>query len=306
MDHVHYSEQPELRAPILLLAFTGWGDASEVATWSAKYLVKEWDAAKLAEIDPEEFFVFTETRPQSKWVNDVRTIEWPSTKFYYHRMPDLEHDFIVGIGTEPNLRWKTFTTAMMSVIRETKASAVITLGGLLAAVPHTHPARLTGTATEPNLAEKLHSLTPPQGRYEGPTGIVGVLNTVLQAEGVPYASLWGNVPHYLAATPNIKVALGMLRQLDRGLTLGLNLSRVERQAVRFETQVNEAVADNSEITTYVRKLEAEHGLPGPEEPIIPTPREELPSSDVLLADLENYLRRQRGDSESEGPRDPHV
>ncbi|MSQ09699.1 MAG: PAC2 family protein [Dehalococcoidia bacterium] len=309
MDQVQFIERPELRDPILLLAFTGWGDASEVATWSAKYMVKEWDAPKLAEIDPEEFFVFTDTRPQSKWVNDQRTILWPATEFYYHKMPDQAHDFIVGIGTEPNLRWKAFLAAMMSVIRETKTTAVITLGGLLAAVPHTHPARLTGTATEPDLAEKLHSLTPRQGRYEGPTGIVGVLNTVLQAEDVPYASLWGNVPHYLAATPNIKVALGMLRQLNRGLSLGLSLSRVERQAVRFETQVNEAVADNSEITTYVRKLEAEHGLPGPEDPPAPImPREELPSSDVLLADLENYLRRQRtdGDPEDNGPKDPHV
>lgn len=300
MDHVTFIEEPELREPVLLLAFTGWGDASEVATWSARYLVKEWDATKFAEIDPEEFFVFTETRPQSKWVNDQRTIVWPATEFYYHRSPRHNSDFVVGIGSEPNLRWKTFTNAMLSVIRHTRISAVITLGGLLAAVPHTHPARLTGTATEPNLAAKLHSLTGRAGRYEGPTGIVGVLNSALQAQGMPYASLWGNVPHYLAATPNIKVALGMLRQLNRGLDLGLDLARVERQAARFETQVNEAVAENSEIISYVRKLEEEQGLPGPEEPVSPSPREELPSSDVLLQDLEDYLRRQRGEGDEPG------
>lgn len=299
MEHVLFSELPELRDPILLLAFTGWGDASEVATWSANYLKKEWAATKFAEIDPEEFFVFTETRPTSKWVNDQRTIVWPATEFYYHRSPGHDNDFILGIGSEPNLRWKAFTAAMMDVIQRTGTTAVITLGGLLAAVPHTHPARLTGTATEPNLREKLPHLTQRAGRYEGPTGIVGVLNTVLTENQVPFASLWGNVPHYLAASPNIKVALGMLRQLDKGLELSLDLSRVERQAVRFETQVNQAVADNSEITTYVRKLEEEQGLVGVEEPATAaTPHEDLPSSDVLLQDLEEYLRRQRGTSEA--------
>lgn len=300
MDHVNFTEHPELRGPIMLLAFTGWGDASEVATWSARYMVKEWSATKFAEIDPEEFFVFTETRPQSKWVNDQRVITWPATEFFYHRSPTHDADFILGIGSEPNLRWKTFLQAMMGIIKETRTSAVITLGGLLAAVPHTHPTRLTGTATEPELLEKLHQLAPRQGRYEGPTGIVGVLNTVLQADNVPFASLWGNVPHYLAASPNIKVALGMLRQLDKGLQLGISLSRVERQAVRFETQVNQAVSENSEITSYVRKLEQEHGLPGPEEPASSEPHEELPPSAALLADLEEYLRRQRGDQPDDG------
>ena len=290
MQYISKLEHPELRNPVLIAAFEGWNDASEVATWAARSLIRQWAAVKFAEVDPEEFYVFTETRPQVRWVEQQRTINWPANEFFYHQDPQGERDFIVLKGIEPNLRWRTFIETIMEMISEMHVSVVITLGGLLAAVPHTQPARLTGTATDPDLLKHLQEIRVNTSRYEGPTGIVGVLSNALNQAQIPTASLWGNVPHYLSAQPNVKVSLAMLRQLSKVLHLDLDLGRVERRAARFDTQVNEAVASNTEIASYVRQLEEQEGRVG--EDTLPT-TEELPSGEAMVKELEEFLRQSR-------------
>ena len=289
MEHLRYVERPELRSPILVAAFEGWSDASEVASWTARFLVRQWAAPKFAEVEPEEFYVFTERRPQVRWQGEARrTIFWPANEFHYYRSLQSERDLIILSGVEPHLKWKTFVDAIVQVIQEMQVSVVLTLGGVLAAVPHTQAARLSGTATDPDLLQRLHSIPVNASRYEGPTGILSVLNTTLESTGILTASLWGSVPHYLSARPNVKVALAMLRQLDEVLGLDLNLQRVERRAARFDAQVEEAMASNPELLGYVRKLEEELGRSGEDEPAI---HEELPSGEAIVRDLEEYLRR---------------
>ena len=293
MGYLQVEEHPKLRSPILVTAFEGWSDASEVASWSARFLVRQWEARKFAEVDPEEFYVFTERRPDVKWIEkDRRTIIWPGNNFHYRIDPERERDLIILSGIEPHLKWKTYASTLMDFIVQEEVYAVLTLGGVLASVPHTQPPKLTGTATDPDFMAHLHEVRQPAGRYEGPTGIMSVFTSRLQEAGIPSVSLWGSVPHYLSARPNVRVSLAMLRQLDRGLNLGLDLRRVERRAAEFDRQVNQAVSGNSEISSYVRKLEEEHGRAGVDEPSMP--QGELPSSESIVEDLEEFLRRRQG------------
>ncbi len=299
MDPLRYLERPtDLRTPILIYAFDGWADASEVATWSARYLRRQWAATKFAEIEPEDFYVFTEQRPKMRWDEGrKRFIEWPANEFYYHRVPTLDRDVVILTGSEPQLKWKTFAQCVIQVITDLHVSVVLALGGVLTAVPHTQPARLSGTATDPLFLERLQPLQVNSSRYEGPTGMLGVLNTTLDRQGVPTASLWGSVPHYLSARPNMRVAQAMLRKLDQLLDIRIDMARVDRQAVLFDGQVNQLVAGNTQVQAYVRKLEEEHGRSGED---AAGPPEELPSGETLIRDLEDFFREQRG---SEGGSD---
>lgn len=293
MAYIRFFERPAFRNAVLIVAFAGWNDASQVATWAARYLVRRWSATKFAEIEPEEFYVFSETRPMvfvDK--NSQRQIRWPANEFYHHRSRRASRDIIVLLGVEPNLKWQTFIETLMDLIKEGKVELVVTLGGLLAAVPHSLPVRLTGSTTDPRLLEQLNDLRVAGSRYQGPTGITGVLNSACQREGIPTASIWGNVPHYLSIAPNLKVSAAILRRLNALLDLNLDLSRVEAMATRFDARVAQAVAGNAEIAAYVRQLE-ELGQQAEEEI---GPQEELPSGEVLIKELEEFLRQQRGDT----------
>ena len=291
MEHVRVYEAPRLRDGVLIAAFAGWNDAAGVATWAVRFLVEQWGAVKCAEIDPEEFFVFTETRPQVKLVEgSYRRIVWPANEFFYHRSPSMPRDYLVLLGIEPHLRWKTFAQAALGFARECGVEMVISLGGLLADVAHTLPVRISGTASDSRLAGQLRLLRVELSRYEGPTGIIGVLNATCRDEGIPAASLWGGVPHYIAATPNPKVSLGLLDTLDRLLGLGLDLTGLERLVPAFETQVNEAVAQNPQVAAYVRQLE-EREKKDEEEATAEPP--ELPSGEAIVKELEEFLRRRR-------------
>ena len=301
MDALIYHERPPtLRQPILIAAFDGWADASEVATWSARFLVRQWNARKFSEIDPEEFFVFTEQRPQMRWIKEGqrrRYVKWPANTLYYYQAADADRDFIILVGSEPQLKWKSFVKLIMEVVRQHGVSVVLTLGAALAAVPHTQPARITGNGTDLFITDRLSSSVPVNtSRYEGPTGILGVLNTTLEQEGIPTAGIWGNVPHYLSARPNVRVALSILEQLNQSLGLNLSLRSVERQAALFDTQVNQAISGNQEVLSYIRKLEEEQGLTTEDKP-----REELPSSDSIVQDIEEFFRRgQDSNDENQG------
>ena len=293
-----HQEPPALHNPVLIAAFSGWNDASEVATWSARYLVQQWAAPRFADIDSEEFYVFTEARPQVRLDRaGQRQIDWPANELYFHRSPRAGRDFVILIGIEPHLKWRAFANTILEVVRQYDVKIVFTLGGLLAAVPHSAPARLTASSTDPALADRLDDLRTRGTGYQGPTGILGVLNSLCTKEGIATASVLGNVPHYLQATPNFKVAAALLRRLDQALDLKLNLASADALATRFEGQVAEAIARSPEVESYVHQLEEqarteETGEPGP-------PPAELPSSDVLVQELEEFLRRRRGPNEDD-------
>jgi PAC2 family len=203
MDGLKLHSRPAgLRRPILIMAFGGWNDAAESATTAVKYLGTSFHAQKFAEIDPEEFYHFGLSRPYVRFKQGSETereITWPTTEFSITQTPDLARDVIVGVAVEPHLRWKTYCSLVLELARSCDVGLVLTLGALLAEVPHTRPVRLSGSASDPELGARL-GVRPT--RYEGPTGIVGVLNTICREQGFAWASLWANVPHYISAWPS--------------------------------------------------------------------------------------------------------
>ena len=291
-----FEEPAGLRQPILILAFSGWNDAAESATTAARYLGQIWPSEPLASIDPEEFYHFGLSRPQVRFKVGSRTereIIWPSTDFGVSRNLTLAHDLIVGVSSEPHLKWRTYCGAILELARRVGASLVLTLGALLAEVAHTRPVRLAGGAQDPALAAKL-GIRP--SRYEGPTGIVGVLNTMCREAGVPTASLWANVPHYVSGVENPKAALALVRRVLMLLGAEADLSDLVEATQQFERNLEEVVTQNPKIAEYVRKLEAR----APEEDEVEeppaAPSDELPPSADLVAEIEQFLRQQRPES----------
>ncbi|MCI0372122.1 MAG: PAC2 family protein [candidate division NC10 bacterium] len=279
-----------LRRPVLIMAFAGWNDASEAATTALRYLARAWSAEKFGTIDPEEFYHFGLSRPHVRFKAGSRTereIIWPATEFLVVRAPDLDRDVIVGVATEPHLRWKTYCGLVLELARHCQVSLVLTLGALLADVAHTRPVSVTGSTSDRELAGML-GIRPT--RYEGPTGIVGVLNTTCREQGIPTASLWANIPHYISGTENPKAALALVRRVVEFLHARADLSELEEAARQFEQNLAEVVARNAEIAAYVKKLEAK-GAEEEEPP--PSPREELPPTSDLVAEIEQFLRQQR-------------
>ncbi|HZT07649.1 MAG TPA: PAC2 family protein [Chloroflexota bacterium] len=300
MSHVRYIEEPKLRRPVLILAFAGWNDASEVATTSVKFLSTRWKAKKFADIDPEEFYNFARVRPHVHIEEDFsRTITWPENTFYYHVDPLLDRDFVLLLGIEPNLKWRTFCEEVLHVAHEAGVTSMLSLGGLIADVPHTRPPRLTAFSSDPDLTARFPELALRRSRYEGPTGIVGVLSDVFTKSGIPVGSIWGNVPHYISASPNPKVAHSILSRLNTIYGLGLELSELERAGRRFERQVNEALSNNPEVQQYVSQLEAREE---PTEEEAPPQRQaegpvDLPRGEDIVRQLEEYLRQQATEKE---------
>jgi len=304
MPHIHFLEEPALRRPVLILAFSGWNDASEVASTSIKFLVTRWEAKKFAEFDPEEFYNFARIRPQVKIEEDFRrTITWPENTFYYHVDPLLDRDFVLLLGIEPNLKWRTFCDEILDLAQRVGVTSMLSLGGLIADVPHTRPARLTAFSSDPELTARFPELALRRSRYEGPTGIVGVLSDGFTRAGIPVGSIWGNVPHYISASPNPKVAHSLLSRLSTIYSLGLELNELERAGRRFERQVNEALAHNPEVAQYVKQLEArEEGGDvddAPPQRVESSEQVELPRGEDIVRQLEEYLRQRAADKGDE-------
>jgi len=287
MAHLTYHARPgRLRRPILLMAFAGWNDAAESATNAARLLRGAWDGQRLASLDPEDFFHFGLTRPTVRLRSGTseREILWPETEFSL--CAASERDVVIGMGSEPHLRWKTYCGAILELARELDIGLLVTLGALLAEVPHTRPIRLTGFATDAELAARL-GLRPT--RYEGPTGIVGVLSARARAAGVATASLWANVPHYISAVENPRATLALLERVTRLLDGPIDLRELEEAAAQFDAQLAEVLAQNRKVATYVRKLEAKD-LES-DEPLL-QPSGELPNAKDLVAEIERFLRQQ--------------
>ena len=254
MTQVTIHERPgRLRRPVLLMAFAGWNDAAESATNAARFLRTAWDGTRIASLDPEEFYHFGLQRPLVRLVPGTleREIVWPETEFML--CTRAGRDVVVGVSTEPHLRWKTYCGAVIDFARELEVGLIITLGALLAEVPHTKPVRLSGFATDPELAAVL-GVRPT--RYEGPTGIVGVLSSTAGGSGLATASLWANVPHYISAIENPHATLALLQRVNRLLDGPLDYRELEEAGTQFDAQLSEVLAQNRKVASYVRRLEA--------------------------------------------------
>src|SRR3990170_7469690 len=251
-----HAEPQGLRRPVLILAWGGWNDAAEAATTAARYLATSLHAEKFAEIDPEEFYHFGLSRPTVRFragSETERELVWPATEFSIAQSPGLARDVIVGVAIEPHLKWKAYCAAVLELARRCQVTLVLTLGALLAEVPHTRPVRLVGGASDPELAARL-GIRPT--RYEGPTGIVGTLNTISRDAGLPTATVWANVPHYVSGMENPKAALALVQRVLGLMNASLDLTDLEEAARQYDAQLNEAVSQNQKIMKYIRELEA--------------------------------------------------
>ena len=289
MDHVRWDDRPRLRHPVLIAAFEGWNDAADAATTAARYLRQQWGARPFASIDPEDFYDFSSTRPQVRLTEGLtREILWPTNELSAAAMPGGARDAVILVGVEPQLKWRTFASEIVGIARELDVGLVLTLGALLADVPHTRPVRVTGTAANPELVARLGL---ERSRYEGPTGIVGVLHDACNKASVASASLWAAVPHYVAATPSPKATLALVERAADLLSTSLVATDLEIASAAYERQVSEVVASDEDVSAYVERLE--ESADEDEELLEGT---DLPSGETLVAELEKFLREQhRGD-----------
>ncbi|HWG73114.1 MAG TPA: PAC2 family protein [Acidimicrobiales bacterium] len=254
MDLVTWERRPVLRHPLLVTAFEGWNDAGDAASLAVAYLADVWGAESFATIDPEEFFDFTSARPHVRIVDDdSRTIEWPSTTLSAATIPGTERDVIFVRGVEPQLRWRTFCAAIVDVATALGAEMAVSLGALLADVPHTRPVKVTGTTDDPDLTGRLGLI---HSTYEGPTGIIGVLASACSDAGLPSASFWAAVPHYVHQVPSPKAALALVERSAAVLGARVNPLELRFAADEYERQVSERVADDEDAAAYVAQLEA--------------------------------------------------
>ena len=285
MDPVQWeSDPPELRSPALVCAFAGWNDAASAATTALEAVAASLDSQVVARIDPEEFYDFQVNRPTIRLIEgETRQIDWPANTLLAVPVPTAERDLVLLSGVEPNIRWRTFADSVVGAAQRMGVEMVVSLGALMADVAHTRPVPITGLASDPDLVERLGM---SRSSYEGPTGIVGVVHDACRRAGMTSASLWAAVPHYVAAVPNPKAALALLRRLE-GLTgVAVEASELEDAADRFTEQVDHAVSANPEIEELVRNLEASQ-----EEDYDVS--QDMPSADDIAQEFQRFLR-QRG------------
>ena len=255
MRHIRWDKHPPLRDPVFIAAFEGWNDAGDAASGAVRYLLDRYDGQEFAHVDPEEFFDFTSARPHVR-VDDEgqRGLTWPSTDISVVSLPD-DRDAVLIVGVEPHLRWRTFGEEIVELAKELGCSLFVTLGAMVAEVPHSRPVRVVGSVTDKALGERLDL---PASTYEGPTGIVGVLTSACVEAGLPTASLWAAVPTYVPAAPSPKAALALVERLAEVLEIWLPTTDLEIASASYERQVSELVAEDDETADYVRNLEDSH------------------------------------------------
>jgi proteasome assembly chaperone (PAC2) family protein len=284
MQPLRWERRPDgLRAPALVCAFKGWNDAGESATSALTFMGMGLDATRFATIDPEDFVDFQATRPEVRLVDGLsRDVDWPEWEIYEARVPRAPRDLVLLSGPEPSMRWRTFCDTVVELAEALGVQLVVTLGALLADVPHSRPVSVTGMASDLGLIQRMDLQAPT---YEGPTGITGVLHSACADAGLPSCSLWAAVPHYVAVVPNPKGALAILRRLETLVGVTVDASSLEEAAVDYERQVSRAVEMDPEVQAFVERLEKaadEEGSP------------DVPSGDVLAREFQRFLR-QRGD-----------
>ena len=297
---LHIDELPQLNDPVLIVAWQGWNDAGESASTAAQYLIRQLGAKPFARIDPEEFYDFTEARPLAVYRGGERYISWPETQFVVLQTPIGGRDVVVGVGIEPNFRWKRYLAAMSDLVDAIGAKLILSLGAVAAEVHHAHSVHVRGSANNQQLAQQ-YNMHP--SRFEGPSGIVGVFHDHCRRRNIGGVSLWASVPFYLPGITNTMGAHGLLRVVAEmtGIGVDLDLVPLENAHDTFFAQVEDELRDKDDLREYVARLESAAPPPQAE----PRQETELPSADALIADLEDFFRQggDGGTGGSEG-RDP--
>ncbi len=286
-ESIVWSDAGIPRGPVLVVSFQGWNDAGSAASAAVSYLGQTGERRKIAEIDPEHFFDFQSHRPQiSVHGGEVRFVEWPRNVFYAAEVDGLDGGVLMLEGEEPSMHWQTFCDAIVHVAQECDVAEVVMLGSLLADVPHTRTAAINAISTNEKMIEGLGFR---QAEYEGPTGITGVLQHACAKAGLRTASLWASVPHYVAATPNPPAALALVRAFEAVTGALVDAAELEAAADRFRDQVSAAVAQDEEISGYVRTLEENADADADDEDANP-----IPSGDAIAKEIQRFLRQQDG------------
>lgn len=285
MQPLQWVRRPDgLRAPALVCAFKGWNDAGDAASSAVEFVGAQLHATRFATIDPEEFYDFHTTRPQVRVdEHGVRAITWPSVEVFEARAPRAPRDLVLIVGHEPSMRWRAFSQLVIDLAEALGVQLVVLLGALLADVAHTRPTSITGISSDPSLVERLDLMS---STYEGPTGIVGVLQSACAKAGLPTASMWAAVPQYIASAPNPKASLALVRKLELLVGVSVDASELESAAEDYERQVNLAVQSDPDVQAFVERLERA----AEDEQLDPR---DLPSGDRLARDFMRYLK-QRG------------
>lgn len=285
---------PALRRPVLVCAFSGWNDGGQGATMAVEHLARTWDATSFADVDPEGFMDFQATRPTVVLDEGLtRRIEWPENVFLHAPIPGADRDAVLLSGVEPSYRWRTFSGLVTGLALDLGVELVVTLGALLADVPHTRPAPVTGAATDPGLVQELGL---ELSRYEGPTGIVGVLHDACRRAGISSASLWAAVPHYVSLAPSPRASRALVAKLGELLRVEIDVAQLEEAEAEYAKHVSEAVASDPDTQAYVEELERrvdsiERFTEGGQ----------LPSGDSIAAELSRFLReREQGTGDQPG------
>jgi predicted ATP-grasp superfamily ATP-dependent carboligase len=281
LEHIRWQRRPELVRPVLVTAFEGWNDAGDAATTAVRHLGKAWGAEPFASIDPEVFYDFTSTRPQVHLgVDGERRITWPENELAAARVSNDLH-VVTLVGTEPQLRWRSFCSQVTGLARQLDVRLVMTVGALLSEVPHTRPTPVYGAAYDAELTSRL-GLMP--SRYEGPTGIVGVLHAAFADAGLASASLWAAVPTYVPSAPSPKAALALVERASRMLDVEVDTTDLHTETQAYEEQISQLVEADEESRDYVAQLETSYD-----------DGETLADGGYrLIAEVEEFLRDQRG------------
>ncbi|MBV8065411.1 MAG: PAC2 family protein [Actinobacteria bacterium] len=297
MSELNVSFRPSLKRPVMVAAFRGWNDGGQGASLGAAYLAKQWNAARFAEIDPESFFDFQAVRPHVSMPDgEIRKVDWPDNGFFHASVPGADRDAVLLLGIEPNLRWRTFSGLVLELAQDLGVEMVVTFGSLLADVPHTRPAPVTAAATDPKLVEELGLEV---SRYEGPTGIVGIVHDLCRESEIPSVSLWAAVPHYVSLAPSPRAALALVRRFGELMRVQVDLDELETAAEEYAEQVSEAVSTDADTAAYVEELEQRVDALAVEG--------DIPSGETLAAELSRFLReREERDDEDGGPDGPAV
>jgi len=281
---------PLLRNPVMVMAFSGWNDAAEGASGAIEHLLSIWREKDdeilpqlIADVEPEDFYDFQVNRPQVS-VDDssIRNITWPSTQIFGLEIPSMDRDLVIVTGVEPSMRWKTFTTDLLDLADDLEVTLVVTLGSLLADTPHSRPITVTGTGAHPNIAKRLGVSV---SKYEGPTGILGIIQDGCMRRGIDAISLWAAVPHYASASPSPKASLALINSLEDFLEVSFPLGTLQEDADEWEKSVDELAAEDNDVAEYVKALEESKDAA------------ELPdvSGDSIAKEFERYLRRRSTD-----------
>jgi proteasome assembly chaperone (PAC2) family protein len=291
MPPLIWDRRPDgLRAPALVCAFKGWNDAADAASTALKFVGSSLGAERFAAIDPDEYFDFQATRPKIRLIEGrTREVVWPEVEIYEARVPRAPRDLVLVAGAEPSMRWRGFCSLIIELSEALGIQMVVTLGALLADVPHTRPVTITGLASDERLVERLGLRS---SSYEGPTGIVGVLHSSCAQSGLPSASLWAAVPHYVAAAPNPKAALALVRKLEGLVGVSVDASELEESSAEYERQVNLAVQSDPDVQAFVERLE--QAAEDSETEIGPS---QMPSGDTIAREFQRFLR-QRGSGDA--------